>query len=306
MVRQVKLFILLLPFIALFFAPSVLAETKTLNVTKDTYANKAYPDKANGSIGSVIVSNNLTDRLGYLQFENPDLPEGAIIDWGVLKFFVHELHYAPTAKLNLGPITGDWEENTLSWNNKPTINQTQAIEAQIALDAPGWREITITYLVRQWDEGTTENKGIFLYPLGFLYGTAETNFAFSFKSKESGAEKPKLEIEYHLPSDPTPTQTVTPAPETTLAPEAQTTISPTPQVQELTPTPEATAEATKSGGLSLNLSTGQVIIAGTILLSLLAALIAFVTYFGRQSQQKEKKSEEKKPSEEEKKKEEEE
>ena len=268
-------------------------------------SNKTYPDKANGSIGSVIISNNLTDRLGYLQFENPDLPEGAIIDRGVFKFFVHELHYAPTAKLNIGPVIGDWDEGTLSWNNKPTINQTQAIEAQITLDDPGWREIMITYLVRQWDEGIIENKGIFLYPLGFLYGTAETNFAFSFKSKE-GAEKPKLEVEYHLPSDPTPTQTTTPTPKTTLTPGEQATGSPTPQAQNLTPTPEATSEATKSGGLSFNLSTGQAIIAGTILLALLGALIAFVTYFSRQSQPKEKKSEEDKTPKEEKKKEEEE
>ena len=67
MKRAKLLFILLSAFFLTLILPiQALAETKTLSVNQDTYANEAYPDKANGSVGSVIVSNKYTSRYGHL------------------------------------------------------------------------------------------------------------------------------------------------------------------------------------------------------------------------------------------------
>ncbi len=279
--RRVKYLLALLPVIICFlsFPRASLAawsDTKTLTVTKDTFANEVYPDK-NYASSPIIISNKFTTRLGYLQFEDLDLPEGAILDRGTLKFYVYELHYSDRAKLNVGPITGDWEENTLTWNDKPTINQTQAIEAEISLTEAGWREISITHLVRQWYEGTAENKGVFIYPLGYLYGTAETEYAFTFRSGEATENQPKLEVEYHFEATPTPSPSPPPEPTITLEPEA----SPSPGEEEVVApeeeAPTATPEEEKEGTVS-GLSTGQMIIGGVILLSLAGAGGALLFY----------------------------
>lgn len=292
--KRVKFVSLFLPALlfSLFSAPSVGAETQTIGVEQDTYANKAYPDDPKGSVGSVTISNKFTDRLGFLQFKSPDLPEGAIIDRGLLKIYVFERHYAATAKVNVGPVTGDWQQSTLTWNNKPTINQTLAIEAEVSLTENGWKEILVTHLVQKWHDGSLANKGLFIYPLGFLYGTAETEFAFSFKSKE--ADNPSvIEVEYHLEPSPTPTpepqETPLPTPAATLAVQASPASG-----QEATPSPEPeetpAPEATKSG-LVLNLTTGQSIVAAMIFIALVGTLVAFIVYFARQKEDRKVKKE---------------
>jgi hypothetical protein len=280
--KRVKIFLFFLPaiiFSSIMVKPAgaAIGGTETFEAQKDTYANEAYPDDAKGSIGSIIVSNKFTTRLGYLSFSDVHLSEGAVLNQAILKIYVHERNYADHAKVNVGPITGDWEESTLTWNHKPTINQTQAIEAEISLTEDGWKEINVTDIVQRWLEGTTENKGLFIYPLGYLYGTTETEFALSFKSRESGESVAKLELEYHLPPTPTPQpEADRPLDETTPTPGATPTETgeptSTPQL-EATPTPEV--EATQSSFLTLNLSPGQAVLAGLLLLALIGSVVGF-------------------------------
>jgi len=303
MMRRVKFFIFLLPAIILLFvlprwAYSAFSDSEVFEVTKDTFANSVYNppldyrDNNYGGAGSVVVSNEPIDRLGYLQFEDVDLAEGAILDNATLKFYVHEQSSNTTAKLNVGPVTGDWEESVLTWNNKPAINQTQAIEAEISL-ASGWKEISITHLVRQWRDGNIENKGLFIYPYGFLYSTAETDFAFSLKTKESGDLAAKLEVAYHFEPSPSPSPSPEPEVEEEEVVIGEEEPSPTPE-ESPSPSPEA------EKGLILGLfSTGQVLIAGLILLALIGAGISFAAYARRKPKKKPKKKKKKKPEEEE-------
>lgn len=293
--KRVTLWLSLLPALSflLTIPDPALAETATFAVNKDTFANSVYNppldyrDNNYGGTGSVVISNEPIDRLGYLQFENVELPEGAILSRGLLKFYVHEQSYSGNAKLNVGPVSSDWEETGLTWNNQPAINQSQAVEAEITL-ATGWKEITITHLVRQWFEGSLANKGIFIYPFGYLYGTSTGDFAFSLKSKESGNLATKLEVEYHFEPTPAPTSSPSPtptpqpgeealAPDTSPAPTGQTTPSPLPEES-----PSATSEAEEKPFLTLALSPGQAIIVGLILLALVGAVLAFLAYFRRQ------------------------
>ena len=301
--KRVKFFISLLPaIIFLFTLPQSVCmaagESKTLNITKDTYANQAYPGQNRGTLDSIIISNKYTIRLGYLQFENLDLPEGVILDKGILNFHVNEVHYSDEAKVNIGPITSNWDETTVTWNNKPTINQSQAIEVGFTLTATGGRELNITPIIRQWLEGT-ENKGLFIYPYGFLYGTAETEYAFTFKSKESGTQRANIVVKYHFEPSPSPSPIPSPSPSPTISPsptpigEEKVTPSPTP---EASPSPSPEAEEEK--GLILGFfSTGQAIIGGLIILALIGAGIAFVTYSRQPGKKSKKKSAKAKPAE---------
>ncbi len=285
--KRVKFFLFLLPAISfLFLLPqSASAETKTVIVAQDAYANEAYPDKIYGSLNHIVTSNKFTTRLGYIQFEYFELPDGAVIDSGTLRFNVYERHYADTGKVNVGPITGDWNENAVTWNSKPTINQTQAIEAQVDLTSDGWKEVAITSLVRKWSDGTIEQKGLFIYPYGFLYATPETEYAFTFRTKESDSA-PKLEIEYHLEPSPSPSPAPSPTPADEEEEEADEEIVDEEEISpEESPSPSPEAEEGKILGI---FKPGQALIAGLTLLAIIGAGISFAAYARRKPKKKPK------------------
>jgi hypothetical protein len=258
-----------------------LADSTSLAPIRDTYANLAYPDKNYGSLNHLIISNKNTDRLVYLQFEPLDLPEKAIIDSAVLRLYANDVSYADSAKVNVGPVTATWEQSAVTWNSKPAIDQSQASEATFSITGTGWKQIGVTGVVAKWHDGTQTDKGLFLYPHGFLYGTAETRYAVTFNSKEAADNRPQLVVEYHLPEDPSPTAVPTDSPDTT--PAQSGTVSPT-TTPELSPTDTPTPETTESpatGAAFLSLTTGQTLIAGLIILALLGAVGAFIAYFSR-------------------------
>ncbi|MCJ7792589.1 MAG: DNRLRE domain-containing protein [Candidatus Marinimicrobia bacterium] len=275
--KRVKLFFFLLPALYFFFSSPevVLAETKTFNASQDAFANQAYPTNNYGSLEPLIISNKFTTRLSFVQFEELILPAGAIIDKALFKFYIYEHLYADHAKVNLGPITSTWSENNLTWENKPTINQTLAIEAEIDLTSNGWKEINLTNLAKKWADGTLEQKGLFLYPLGYLYGASETEYAFTFKSKQAADSTPKLEIEYHFEASPVPSLSPSPKTEVEATEEPEATITAS---EESVVSPSPSSEAGESGRLLGLFSPGQAIIGGLIILALIGALVSFLVY----------------------------
>jgi len=293
-IKWVKFYLFLLPTVFLLALPrGVLADSTVLDVTKDTYANEAYPDKIYGNYDHLIVSNKFTTRVVYIQFEDLDLPEEAILDKATLNFNINSVNYADSAKVNIGPITGAWEETVVTWNNKPTINQARAIEVAFSLTGVGVREIDVTPLIRQWLEGV-ENKGFFIYPYGFLYGATETEYAYSFRSKESGTQRANIVVEYHFESTPPPTPTPSPSPTPTSTPtftlETDLTEESTETaVPEKSPSPTPEPEEPETEDFVLSATANQVIIGGLVLLAFLGGTIALIIYFFRKKLEKKSK-----------------
>ena len=290
--KWVKFYLFLLPTVFLLALPrGVLADSTVLDVTKDTYANEVYPDKIYGNYDHLIVSNKFTTRIVYIRFEDLDLPEEAILDSATLNFNINSVNYADSAKVNIGPITGAWEETVVTWNNKPTINQTRAIEAAFTLTGVGGREIDVTPLIRQWLEGI-ENKGFFIYPYGFLYGATESEYAFSFRSKESGTQRANIVVKYHFEPTPTPipTPSLSPAPTPTPTPETDLTKESTETpVPKGSPFPSPESEESETEDFVLKATANQIIIGGLILLAFLGVTIVLIVYFFRKKLEKKKK-----------------
>jgi len=290
--KRVKLFLFLLPALTFLFSlpQSVVAETKTFNASQDAFANQAYPTNNYGSLEPLIVSNKFTTRLSFVQFEELILPANAIIDKALFKFYLYEGLYADKAKVNLGPITNTWSENSLTWENKPTINQTLAIEAEIDLTSHGWKEINLTNLAKQWTNNTLEQKGLFLYPLGYLYGASETEYAFTFKSKQAADSTPRLEIEYHFEASPVPSPSPSPTSAIEATEEPEATVTPS---EEPVASPSPSSEAGESGRLLGLFSPAQAIIGGLIILALIGALVSFLVYALKAKKENKKEKEEK-------------
>ena len=69
------------------------------------------------------------------------------------------------AKIDLYKITQDWNEQTVTWDTKPTFDNSRAYSSLIINhDAPlTWYEWDITSLVKEWQAGTSANYGFLLY-----------------------------------------------------------------------------------------------------------------------------------------------
>lgn len=79
-----------------------------------------------------------------------------------------------------------WEEQELTWNNKPSLYSSGL---SLTLEAtPGAQKIDLTPLVKQWLEGTIENKGL------AFYHNLES-FSRTFFSKENKQYTPSLVAE---------------------------------------------------------------------------------------------------------------
>jgi len=230
----------------MLFPTQVVAESQDFTLSQDTYANLAYPDKVNASQQVIIISNKNTTRLGYIQFEDINLPEGAIVDRGILKLYFKDVGYADVARFTIGPISANWDETTITWNNKPDVNTSQTQNNEVSITEIGWKEITITNLVNQWRDGTIDNFGLFMYPIDYLQAVAEPPFAITFMSRDSADNNAKLQIDYHFEPTPTPepTATATPTPEPTL------TLTPT--ESSINPTSRPTSQPTNTEPEDLN------------------------------------------------------
>jgi hypothetical protein len=263
--------------ISLILPQSVRAETKSLQATKDTFANEAYKD-SNYASATITVSNEPINRFGFLDFEWFDLPVGAEIDRATFKFYVFEKPaYTDTAKIDVGPIKDSWEENTLTWNNHPQVYQEYAKTYSTDL-ATGWKEVDVTDIYKKWVSAEIHPYGIFVYPSGFLFGPTVPNFYFTMKSKDTGPNVPQLVIEYHAQPTSTPEPTATPTKKITTTPSPEETETPTETPVE---TPTETPQPTPAGGILGGFSSNQKIIAGAIGLALIAAAIAFAAYGSR-------------------------
>ncbi|HUW21589.1 MAG TPA: DNRLRE domain-containing protein [Candidatus Bathyarchaeia archaeon] len=276
--RQAKLIFRLLSFLALFLitASPATAETKTLQVEKDAFANEAYPTRDSGSQQFLTISNEPINRFGYLEFQPADLPEQVqSVNRVLLRFYVYEQNYSEVAKIDIGPVKDNWEESGITWENRPQVYQEDTRSFEITLST-GWKEVDITEIFNQWLENKVKPTSIFIYPSGYLYGLSTGGFAFSFKSRQSAANPAELVLDYNL--------TVTPSLPATIYPvtvvEIEATITPTPEELSPTPSPEPSPipEPTltpEEPRQKITLLPGQIILAGTIVVLFTASGLIF-------------------------------
>lgn len=179
--------------------------TLTLKPVADAAIDSGNPTVNFGQDSELQVVNistvALTTRVSLLRFDLGLLPTGAIINRAGLR-----LHQTAASgdnwTVNLNRLTTNWEEETVTWNNRPFsapfYNALPVPDPGAADPAIVW---DVTELVRLWAYGLQSNNGL------ELVGDPRQNqsFARAFGSRES-ATPPELVIDY----TPPPTNLVIP------------------------------------------------------------------------------------------------
>ncbi len=193
LIATVTLFAALLPVLPAQAAPfgEPTATTVELFATQDARIQAGSPDNGFGS-GFIWVGTP-NGHLAFVQFDLMALPVNATINSAELQLNFTGT-YTPTANVELGRNESAWDENTVTWNTKPTSTFGGPIQPVGA--TAGVISWNVTPLVAQWQANPAANYGFALRGDGPLK---------SFFSTETDVNKvPKLVITYTVPPDEGP------------------------------------------------------------------------------------------------------
>jgi hypothetical protein len=165
-----------------------------LKPEKDTYVNSAYPNANYGVQEKISTGFTTSSKIIFLKFnlENVKLQEKE-------KAFLYlwlENSYGELKPIEMEILlpNSDWQEEDLSWNNKPSLYSSGL---NVVLEAtPGAQKINLTPLLRQWLNGSLENRGL------AFYHNLES-FSRTFFSRENEKNSPVLVIQKEEEEKPT-------------------------------------------------------------------------------------------------------
>ena len=175
-------------FILVIFTSIAFADQETLYPTDDADVWQYIPDTNRGTeqgfqvgcCGAGYWRNSLIkfDLSAY---------SGATVNSAILRLWVYaSFGDFPTDEIYIARHNADWDELTVTWNNKPGFAEYTPITAPSTYD---WWEIDVTDWVQDIVDGTDPNYGFQIYQDDKDYA------GFSMRTKE-GTIDPELVFEY--------------------------------------------------------------------------------------------------------------
>ena len=172
------------------------SEGKDASVNDDEF----YLDTNKGDSGYLFAGNNGFINRSYIQFDlNPNpLPVGAVITDARLKLYQDAILLKPgTFNGGLYPVTSNWEENEITWNNQPT-SSLDTVALPTLYDTTGtWVTCHIEDFVKGWMDGSISNYGLLLKATNELSEDTGARF-LSSDNVDDITKHPILEIDYYV------------------------------------------------------------------------------------------------------------
>ena len=168
---------------------------------KDAYVSDYESDNNVGDYKNLFAGFNPFKHRTYIKFDlNPNpLPVGAVIIDARLKLYQDAILLLPgTFNGGLYPVTSNWEENEITWNNQPT-SSSDSVALPTLYDTTGnWVTCHIEDFVKGWLEGSITNYGLLLKAIDESSEDTGARF-FSSDYVTDITKHPILEIEYYVP-----------------------------------------------------------------------------------------------------------
>ena len=175
-------------FVLVIFASITIADSATLYPTDDADVWAYIPDANRGAEQGFQVGCCGAGywRNSLIKFDLSSY-SGATVNSAVLRLWVYDsFGDFPTDNIFISRNDADWDELTVTWNNKPGFIEYYSITAPSVLD---WWEIDVTLWIQNIVNGTDTNYGFQIYQ-------ADTDYAgFSMRTKE-GTIDPELVLDY--------------------------------------------------------------------------------------------------------------
>ena len=139
------------------------------------------------------------DFISYVKFSNIELPDDAKVLDAKIRLWCIEYGSHPNANIKMYKVTQSWDENTLTWNNKPLA--TELIFSR-NVGSSGEYYWSATDLIDEWVKWPFINYGV-------AFKQTDQFFSTPFHSDEVYFYGPRLQITYETsigeqPQDPPP------------------------------------------------------------------------------------------------------
>ncbi len=169
--------------------PSIVIPSSTI----DSYVESSFPN-SNFGTRTTILSGALRQHGTcncILKWDLPTIPQDALITSAEMRLYVqpHVTGNAITHIANL--VTEEWNESTVTWNNKPSYSGPFASKL---VNSDGENTWDVTEIVQEWISGTHPNYGIYLSNNSI--GQRDEYITITSRESNHLERKPKLIIEY--------------------------------------------------------------------------------------------------------------
>jgi hypothetical protein len=171
-------------------------------------------DKYNLMIGQDEFTNNYQF---YVKFNTIDLPSDAVIKSAKIRIWCSFFDTEENALTEMRKVTTSWNEDTLNWNNKPSVSST-IDQKNVGIDGP--YDFNALTLVEDWIDTPSQNYGVL-----FVNEQYDQLFMYVFYSDNDATHSPRLQITYETSTgeEPDPPEEL---PEDTTPCEIEYTVSP--------------------------------------------------------------------------------
>jgi hypothetical protein len=185
--------------------PSCPTGTFTGSIAEDGWIDQSSPE-TNKGVDSILKvqskgpSNNVRS---LVRFNNPELPAGCAVKTAKLRLYASA--YREGRTIQALPVSGDWNESAVTWNNQPSTSGTPANAP--SRSSAGYLEIDVRWQLQAiYDSGANH---------GFLIRDASENqdAEQQFHSREKGFDPPQLEVTFGAPDNTPPETTIDSGPE---------------------------------------------------------------------------------------------
>lgn len=175
---------------------SLLTKVYYAKEIQSTYGHAIYPNNIYGSSSVCYLhgSNKWIYR-AFLKHDLSGIPYKSKIISAKLYVYCCYLHdNGASATHNITRVMSDWNEDTLTWNNKPEQNTEMYLDEYVSSpDLNTWGSWDITRMVQEWVDKTYPNYG--LQFVNSNEGAYRTEWRFYTKEANNGLAT-YIEIEY--------------------------------------------------------------------------------------------------------------
>jgi len=133
-----------------------------------------------------------------LYFNIMNFIEGKTIQKATLKLYVKSIAADFNTKYKIRALAGDWNTNTLTYNNMPQIYPNPKVVKDLPVTGAVPWEVDITSIVQAWANGTLQNKGILIEDNSIAwpgYTAIRITEFYSIETAPNSNSKPQLYLE---------------------------------------------------------------------------------------------------------------
>lgn len=168
---------------------------------KDAWVYDNFPNFNSGNSSSLSIGTIIGPKIyrSYLQFDLSSVPGNARIVDADLRLYQYSSLGSGNFQIGLHKVTGNWEENTITFNLQPTSSsETEALRT-VYTGFTIWISWDIDDLVRGWLDGSIANQGMLLKSTDETLSSSLGIHFYSSDYTTDASKRPKLVISYYIP-----------------------------------------------------------------------------------------------------------